>query len=179
MGAPIRRESHTDRYELTAEEVATVSAARAAGRTWQAIADEQGIGRRTLRDALQRAGAEFVDRSLAGRPSRAKRLDAEQLRALHARRLAGEPVAVLAAEVHVKVETLTRVLAEAGYPRVVLRHGRPVRDLTAGDLAAAVAEHEQGRCWANIATGLGTSLPTLLKELRRAGYSTKRVGEGG
>jgi predicted transcriptional regulator len=178
-GAPIRRENHAGRYELTAEEVATVSAARAAGRTWQAIADEQGIGRRALRDALQRAGAAFVDTSLAGRPSRAKRLDEEQLRALYARRLAGEPVAVLAAEVGVKVETLAKALAEAGYPRVVLRHGRPVRELTADDLAGAVAKHEQGRNWANIATGLGTSLPTLQKELRRAGYSTKRVGKGG
>lgn len=180
MGTAVRRESPANRYELTAEEVAAVSVARAAGRTWRAIAQDLGIDRRTLRDALKRAGAVFADRSFVeGKPARAKRLDAEQLRALHARRLAGEPVAVLAAEVHVKVETLTRVLAEAGYPRVVLRHGRPVRDLTAGDLAAAVAEHEQGRCWANIATGLGTSLPTLLKELRRAGYSTKRVGEGG
>lgn len=178
MGAPIRRESHTHRYDLTAEAVAAVTAARATGRSWQSIADEQGIDRRTLRSALRRAGSVVVDDRRGVGPRRAARLGEEQVRDLHARRLGGETAAALAAEAGVKVATLRKALAQAGYPPVVLRHGRPTCNLPAADVAAAVAQHEQGRPWSAIAAGLGVSQPTLLKEVRRAGHSTKRVRKG-
>ena len=173
-GSVVRRGGHGDRYDMSEADVMAVMAARAAGRSWGDIAGGLGIDRTTLRHALKRAGVEDVTRAVAAHPSR---FSAEQLQALHDRRLAGERLIDLAAEVGAKTGTLTAAFERAGFPYVCLRSGRPIRQLTEDDLAAAVAAHNEGRTWMDCAAMLGISHPTLHRALQAAGYDTGRRKE--
>lgn len=129
--------------------------------------------------AAAEAAAEPVAASPASDP-----LDDFHVRALHARHAAGESVTDLAAEAGIGRSTLARHFRRLGLEvsrrgRPTGRRGRPTGrpprgHLSADQLAAAVAAHDAGQLWREIATDLGVSRARLRQLLLAAGHEANR-----
>ncbi len=159
------------RRTFSAEELAAVATARQEGKSWKVLAAEVRADRETLQNALLRAGYE-VDK---GTPSDRPRLDVATIHALHARHAAGESIPALATATGLRRGTIYEAFRRHDLPVVQHQHGRLRRDFSAEELAAAVAAHEAGKLWREVATEMDVSRQTLREALRRA---TEEVGDG-
>ena len=156
------------RRRFTADQLAAAMAAHADGRTWREIAAEFDVSRATLRHALDAAGynPRGQKRTYKGRPSR---LSNEEARAAYARQLAGERLDKIAAEYGISPQLFNRYFKRLGLPSArslgkAAKSKKPgkARRFTPEQLAAAVAAHEGGKYWREIAAELGVSRSSLM-----------------
>ena len=156
------------RHRFTAAQLAAAMAAHADGRTWREIAAEFDVSRATLRHALDAAGYNPCEqkRPYKGRPSR---LSNEEARAAYARQLAGERLDKIAAEYGISPQLFNRYFKRLGLPSArslgkATKSKKPskARRFTPEQLAAAVAAHEGGKYWREIAAELGVSRSSLM-----------------
>lgn len=157
---------------VTDDEAAAALAAHAAGQPWREIAREMNVSSKALRHLRRRAGEGVANLRIN---SSARRIDDDQVRALHARYMDGETQAALAAEVGINPTTLHTRFRALGLRGDGRTRGPAPFTLSSEQLAAVVEGRTAGKLWRVIAADMGCSRRTLALALERAGLDTAEL----
>ena len=165
------------RRRFTADQLAAAMAAHVAGRLWREIAAELGVNRTSLRKELVAAGYNPCGQKRAskGRASKGRRarFSDDEVRAIYTRQLAGERLDKIAAEYGISPQLLNRYFKRLGLPsaRSLGKAAKSIKAskasrFTKEQLQAAVAAHESGQLWREIAAGMGVPRSSLMDAIK-------------
>ena len=124
------------------------------GPTLGALATEAGLSQSALRDTFKR-------HDLPTRNPRKPQLTEAQVRAIHARYVAGEKLESLGAEIGCKGNWLRHLCHRHGLEILNRSDPTKVKSLDAATIEAAITAHARGTQWRVIAAELGISRDTL------------------
>ena len=124
------------------------------GPTLGALATEAGLSQSALRDTFKR-------HDLPTRNPRKPQLTEAQVRAIHARYLAGEKLETLGEEIGCKGNWLRHLCHRHGLEILNRSDPAKVKSLDAATIEAAITAHARGTQWRVIAAELGISRDTL------------------
>ena len=124
------------------------------GPTLGALATEAGLSQSALRDTFKR-------HDLPTRNPRKPQLTEAQVRAIHARYVAGEKLESLGAEIGCKGNWLRHLCHRHGLEILNRSDPAKVKSLDAATIEAAITAHARGTQWRVIAAELGISRDTL------------------